>query len=169
MAREVVEFRMIGLKEIQEALEEKLPKDARLAMRIALSAGGGTVRDAMVDNCPVETNDAANSGFLRDHLKVKTVIKNGGLSGYAIIGATTDAYPGREGSSGRVSFKTALGRSVSFVSKVAGQVTAAMVAKWLELGTTRMSKHPFLTQAWEGSKQQALDRMIAKLKETLKL
>lgn len=168
MAQEIVEFKMVGLKELQEALEEKLPKDARLAMRIALSAGGGTVRDAMVDNAPVEVN-GENSGFLRDHLKVKTVIKNGGLTGYAIIGATTDPYPGREGSQGRVSFKTALGRSVSFISKTAGQVTAAMVAKFLELGTSRMSKHPFMTQAWESSKQQALDRMIAKLKEALKL
>ncbi len=164
----VVEFEIKGLAELQKKLEEELPKDARRAMRIALSAGGGTVRDAMKEDAPVEA-DGENSGFLRDHLKVKTIVRNGGLTGIAIVGATTDPYPGREGTQGRVSFKTRTGKLVSFVSSVAGQVTASKVAQWLELGTSRMSAHPFITRAWESSRQAALDRMIAKLRETLKL
>jgi HK97 gp10 family phage protein len=168
MAGDIVQFEMKGLKEIQEALEERLPKEARLAMRIALSAGGGTIKTAMQDGAPVEV-DGQYSGFLRDNIKVKTVIRNGGLAGTAIVGATTAAYPGREGSKGRVTLKTATGKVVSFISNKAGQVTAAMVARWLELGTSKMSAHPFLTRAWESSKQAALERMIAKLKETLHL
>jgi HK97 gp10 family phage protein len=168
MADEIVSFEIKGLKEIQQALEERLPKEARLAMRIALSAGGGTVRDAMVDAAPVEV-DGQDSGFLRDHLKIKTIIRNGGLTGKALIGATNDAYPGREGSRGRVTLKTATGKVVSFISNTAGKVTAARVAKWLEFGTSKMSSHPFMTRAWEASRQAALDRMIAKLKETLHL
>ena len=165
---DIVSFEIKGLKEIQQALEERLPKEARLAMRIALSAGGGTVKNAMQDEAPVEV-EGQDSGFLRDNIKVKTIIRGSGLTGTAIVGATQAAYPGREGSRGRVTLKTATGKVVSFISNKAGQVTAAMVARWLEFGTSKMSAHPFLTQAWEGSKQAALERMIAKLKEGLKL
>ena len=165
---ELVSFKITGLEQLQKALQERLPKEARLAMRIALSVGGGTVKAAMVAGCPVET-EGADAGFLREHIKVKTTIRNGGMTGSAKVGATTDPYPTRTGKSGRVSFKTVTGRSVSFLSKVAGQVTAAMVARYLEFGTSRMSKHPFLTQAWETSREAALQRIIAKLKEGLHL
>jgi HK97 gp10 family phage protein len=168
MAEEIVSFEIKGLREIQQALEERLPKEVRLAMRIALSAGGGTIKNSMQDAAPVEV-DGQDSGFLRDNIKVKTVIRNGGLTGVAIVGATDAAYPGREGSKGRVTLKTATGKVVSFISNKAGQVTAAMVARWLEFGTSKMSPHPFCTRAWESSKQAALDRMIAKLKEGLHL
>ena len=165
---EIISFEIKGLAELQKKLQEELPKDARLAMRIALSAGGGTVKDAMVAAAPVEQG-GEDAGFLKEHIRVKTVIRNGGMTGTAKVGATTDAYPNREGKSGRVSFKTLTGRTVSFLSKSAGQVTAARVARWLEFGTTRMSKHPFLTQAWETSRESALQRIIAKLKEGLHL
>jgi HK97 gp10 family phage protein len=164
----IVSFEIKGLDELQKALEEEQPKKARLAMKIALSAGGGTVRDAMRQDAPVEI-EGQNSGFLRDHLKVKTIIKQGGLVGIAIVGATTDPYPKREGKFGTVTLKTRSGKVVSFLSKKAGQVTAAMVAKWLEYGTSKMSKHPWMTKAWEASKQAALDRIVAKLKDGLDL
>ena len=168
MADNVIECRIEGLDQIQHALEEALPKEARLAMRIALSAGGGTVKDEMQAKAPVE-QDSPDEGFLRDHIKVKVTIKQGGLAGKAIIGATNDAYPGREGSKGKVNFKTITGKAVSFVSDHAGQVTAARVMRWLEFGTTKMSKHPFATQAWENTKETARDRIIAKLKQALHL
>jgi HK97 gp10 family phage protein len=168
MAENVVECHIEGLDAIQKALAETLPKEARLAMRIALSAGGGTVKDEMQARTPVETG-GEDSGFLRDHIKVKVTIKNGGLTGKAIVGATNSAYPGREGSKGRVNFKTITGKAVSFVSNTAGAVIAARVARWLEFGTTKMAKHPFMTQAWESTKETARDRIIAKLKQALHL
>jgi HK97 gp10 family phage protein len=168
MAGEIIECEILGLDAIQKALEETLPKEARLAMRIALSAGGGTVKDEMKAQAPVE-QDSPDAGFLRDHIKVKTTIKAGGLAGKAIVGVTNDAYPGREGSKGRVNFKTITGKAVSFVSDTAGSVTAARVARWLEFGTTKMAKHPFMTQAWENTKNAARDRIIAKLKQALHL
>lgn len=165
---DIVSVNITGLKELQEALEKELPKDARLAMRIALSAGGGTVKDAMQSGAPVEVA-GQNSGFLREHIKVKTIIKNGGLTGKALVGPTRDPYPKREGKLGTVTLRTGSGKIVQFMSKKAGQVTAAMVAKWLEFGTTKMAKHPFLTKAYESSKQDALDRIIRKLKDGLHL
>lgn len=166
MSENVVECKIEGLDQIQHALEEALPKDARLAMKIALSAGGGTVKDELVATAPVE-HGSPDAGFLREHIKVKTIIKNGGLSGKAIIGATTDPYPTRKGSQGKVSFKTLTGKMVSFMSDHKGQVTAARVLKWLEFGTSKMAKHPFATQAWEKTKNTARDRIIAKLREGL--
>lgn len=168
MAEEIITCKIIGLDKIQEVLEQEQPKKARLAMRIALSTGGGTVRDKMADMAPVEQG-GTSSGFLRDHLKVKTIIKQGGLVGKALVGATNDPYPGREGKAGKVTFKTRHGGLISFMSKKAGQVTAAMVMRWLEYGTSKMAKHPFATQAWDASKQDAMDRIIAKLKEGLGL
>lgn len=161
---EIFEFKMVGLDELQKTLEEVAPNEARLAIKIALSAGGGDVKDQMVADCPIE-QDGENSGFLRDNLKVKTTIHRDGLSGVAIVGATQAVYPGREGKLGTVSFKTVTGRVVKFVSKTAGQVTASRVARFLEFGTSRMAKHPFITSAWESSRERAKQHVVDKLRE----
>jgi HK97 gp10 family phage protein len=165
---ETVTVNITGLDELQKKLEEELPKDARLALRIALSAGAGDIKSAMVDAAPVEA-DGENAGFLRDHLKVKTIIRRDELAGVAIVGATEAVYPGRAGKQGRVSFKTASGKLVDFVSKHAGQVTAARVARFLEFGTSKMSAKPFMTPAYESTKETAFNHVVAKLREVLKL
>ena len=133
-----------------------------------MSAGAGDIKNAVVAAAPVEA-DGENAGFLRDHLKVKTIIRRNELSGVAIVGATQDVYPGREGKPGRVRFKTATGKIVDFVSKHAGQVTAARVARFLEFGTGKMSAKPFMTPAWESTKETAFNHGVSKLREVLKL
>ena len=85
------------------------------------------------------------------------------------MGATQDVYPGREGKGGRVSFKTATGKIVDFVSKHAGKVTAARVARYLEFGTSKMSAKPFMTPAFESSREAAFNHIVSKLREVLKL
>lgn len=160
---DIIEFKITGLDELQKTLEEVAPNEARLAVKIALSAGGGDVKNAMQSACPIE-QDGENSGFLRDNLKVRTTVHRDGLSGIAIVGATQAVYPGRAGKLGRVSFKTVTGRLVKFMSKTAGQVTASRVARFLEFGTSRMAKHPFITSAWESSREQAKNHVIEKLR-----
>jgi HK97 gp10 family phage protein len=160
---DIVSCKITGLDELQKTLQEKLPKDARLALRIALSAGGGTVKAAMQDVAPVE-EAGENSGFLKSHINVKTRIS--GLSGTAFIGPSTAAYPNRSQKPHQVSFVTRAGKKVTFT---ATKVTAAIVGRWLEFGTRKMSAHPWMTRAWETSKGAALDRIISKLKETLKI
>lgn len=161
MTNNPVTVKMSGLDALQRKLQEELPKDAKRAVRVALSAGGGDVKRAMVANAPVEES-GENAGFLRDHINVKTRLVRGELAGSAFVGPSQAVYPGREGKEGkvRVGGKT-------FFSKHAGQVTAARVARFLEFGTSRMSKKPFMTQAWDSSKQTALDHIIEKLKEVL--
>ena len=48
-------------------------------------------------------------------------------------------------------------------------LTAARVARYLELGTSKMSPHPFMTQSFLQSREAALQRVIEKLKKGLKL
>lgn len=163
---DIVQFEMKGLDQLQEALEKK-GKDGTLALRIALSAGGGVVRDAMRDGCPVE-KDGENSGFLKGQLRVKTIVHKD-VTGIAIVGASNAIYPGKEGKRGRVSFKTAGGKVVDFISKHAGQVTASRVARWLEFGTSHARKFPFMSQGWEKSKVAAFNKIVEKLKEKLEL
>jgi hypothetical protein len=44
---------------------------------------------------------------------------------------------------------------------------AWVVAHFLEFGTSKMAKKPFLTQGWETLKQSALDAIIQKLKDAI--
>jgi HK97 gp10 family phage protein len=162
-----VEFKMSGLDEIQKALEQK-GKEARLAVRIALSAGAGDIKKAMAEDAPVEA-EGENSGFLAKHINVKTTVKSNNIEGRAFVGPSTAVYPGRSGKRGRVTFKTATGRVISFLSDHAGQVTAARVARFLEFGTRHASAHPWMTKAWMRSRDAALQHMIKKFRETLKL
>jgi HK97 gp10 family phage protein len=166
---DIVTVNIKGLAELQKKLEEQLPKDARLALRIALAAGGGDVKRAMHDAAP-EEEGGQSTGFLKKHINVKTRLSNNGMTGRAFIGPSADAfYPARKGKEGSVTFRTRLGRKITFFSKHAGGVTAAMVARWLEFGTRKMHARPFMTEAWEKSKASALAHIIAKLKEQLKI
>jgi HK97 gp10 family phage protein len=163
-----VSVKISGLSELQKKLQEELPKDAKLALRIALNAGGSDVKKAMAAIAPVE-DGGENSGFLRDHINIKVKMSRGDLAGSAFVGPSTAVYPGKEGKEGQVNFKTAGGKRVSFFSKTAGKVTAARVARFLEFGTRHAGKHPFMTQAWESSKEAALRHIVEKLKSILQL
>jgi HK97 gp10 family phage protein len=154
----IINYEIKGLDQLQKALEEK-GKAARLAVRVALSAGGGTVKDQMEVNAPVEEN-SAHAGFLRDHIKVQTRIARNGTSGRAIVGPTQDEYPG----SGKTKFNLKIaGRTIA----VNAALTAARVGRFLEFGTSKMGKHPWLTSAWEATKGAALNRIVEKLKSGL--
>src|ERR1700720_2423783 len=107
------EFKMTGLDQIQKALEQK-GKEAKLALRVALNAGGGDVKKAMQNEAPVEA-EGENSGFLKDHINVKMRLSRNEMAGSAFVGPSTAVYPGRAGKSGRVTFKTAAGRTISFL------------------------------------------------------
>jgi HK97 gp10 family phage protein len=160
---DIVSVNIKGLDELQKALEAK-GKEARLAVRVALNAGGGDVKRAMAEEAPVEEG-GENSGFLRDNVNVK-VRMHGQTAGTAFIGPSTKEYPNRSQKPHTVSFITRTGRKASFT---AWKVTAAMVGRFLEFGTRRMPAHPWITRAWERSKGTALDHVVAKLKESMKL
>jgi hypothetical protein len=90
----------------------------------------------------------------------------GPIVGTAFIGPSTAAYPNRDQKPRQVSFINRAGKRIAFM---ATKITAATVGRFLEYGTSKMAAHPWMTKAWEKSKQAALDHIIAKLKEQLKL
>lgn|ERR1700687_2596459 len=165
---EIVSVKIKGLDELQKKSQEQLPKDAKLALRIALNAGAGDVKRAMEEDAPVEQG-GADSGFLRKNIKTKVTLRRNDLAGTARIGPTKAVYPGGGGKRGNVTFKTRTGRVINFISNHAGATKAAMVARFLEFGTRKMAAHPWMTKAWEASKEKAFQQIVAKLKENLKL
>ena len=48
-----------------------------------------------------------------------------------------------------------------------GRIAVASVARFLEFGTSKMGSHPFMTQAAESGKMQAVDSIAQSLKSTL--
>jgi HK97 gp10 family phage protein len=54
-------------------------------------------------------------------------------------------------------------------NKPRGRISVIAVARFLEFGTSKMSKRPFMTQAFETKKTEAMNVIISGIKEALKL
>jgi len=146
-----------GLEDLQRKLEEIGHNVAKRGVRQALRAGAVPVREAMAAAAPKD------SGFLSEHIDIKTRMDKDELAGAAFIGPNSKAvYP-----RGEVARELArkLGNRFARGTK---QYFAWVVARFLEFGTRKMAKKPFMTQGWETSKQSALDAIIQKLKDNLK-
>ncbi len=151
-----VTVNITGLEDLQRKLEEIAHNVAKRGVRQALRAGALPVREAMAAGAPKE------SGFLSEDIDIRTRMEKDELAGEAFIGPNSKAvYP-----TGEAARELARKLGQRFVQGAAR--TAALVARFLEFGTTRMAKRPFMTQAWETSKQSALDAIIQKLKDNLK-
>lgn len=144
MSDEFVTTKISGLAEIQAGLDKMDEKLARTGIRNALKAAADYVLGRIVGNAPKD------SGFMSEHFDVKYRLRSDALAGSAFIGPNSKAlYPDRKS---------------SWASR-----TALLVARWLEFGTSKRPKNPFMTQAWEGSKEGALAEIVDDLRETLGL
>lgn len=140
---EFVTTKITGLSELQAKMEALPEKVARRGLRAALKAGAEYVREKMVANAPKDT------GFMSEHFDIKFKFRSDALAGSAFIGPNSKAlYPGRKD---------------TWASR-----TARLVAGWLEFGTSKRPKDPFMTAAWEESKEGALAEIIDDLRETLR-
>jgi HK97 gp10 family phage protein len=143
-----VEVKITGLDKLQAALLEQIPKKASSAMRGALRAGAKIIQSAIVQEAPKD------SGLLSEHIDIRTRVRGAGLTGSAFVGPNSKVtYPREQGRLG----------------KKARAIPAWVVAKFLEGGTAKMAARPFMTHAFEGNKQNAIDAVIAKLKSALGL
>lgn len=148
---ETVTVRISGLSELQSALEKLPQKVAKKDLRAALKAGANVIRKAQAALAPEET------GFEESHIDIRTRLRGDELAGTAWIGPNNKIVrPERIGKVGRK-------------GKPWRQWTAMMVARFLEFGTTRHSKKPFLTQGFETSKSAAVDAIVQKLRDLLGL
>jgi HK97 gp10 family phage protein len=147
-----------GLDALQAKLdqigEEFGNKAEGSVLRSALFRGGSVMKEAMARTAPKHT------GFLSENIAARTTMTKGAfknLGGSVFIGpAGKVLYP--------VEATTApmrrLGKKVGKYLRV----SAVMVARWLEFGTRKMSKRPFMTQAFESYKDDALNAIIETLK-----
>ena len=154
---EYVTVEIKGLAELQKALENKKERAAKVCVGKALRAGATVMRDAIVALAPHST------GFLASHFGIRVSLRRDALAGSAFVGPQGKVdYPleGLEG--GYKSIKNKKGK----VTKI-GRIAVATVARFLEFGTSRMAKKPFMTSAFESTKQKSVDAMTEKLKELL--
>ena len=142
---EFVTVKITGLSELQDKLEALDEKIAKTGIRNSLKAGAEYLLSRIVANAP------QLSGFMASHFDVKYRLRSDGvLAGSAFIGPNSNAlYPGRKD---------------TWASR-----TALLVARWLEFGTSKRAKNPFITQAFESAKDGVLAEMVDDLRETLGL
>lgn len=143
-----------GLSDLQHTMEELPAKVAKKGLRAALKRGGLVIRNAMVSLAPKDT------GFLAEHFNMKMKIQREELAGSIFIGpAGKMDYPAY--ASGAYNIR----RSKSGKLAKLGRVAVATVARFLEFGTSKMAKKPFMTQAFESYKDRALTEITEALKD----
>lgn len=146
-----------GLDELQQGLEEMTEKLAKKGIRDALKAGSAPVQNAMVSLAP------KNTGFLAEHFSTKIKMMREARAGSAFIGPQ-----------GKIEYPAFLSGAYNIVRRKSGKavkvgrVAVATVARFLEFGTSKMSKKPFMTQAFESNKEQALAAIATSLWETVR-
>lgn len=145
-----------GLSELQEKMEELPAKVAKRGLRAALRAGAKVIVAAMVAMAPKDT------GFLSEHFGTKISIRRGDeLAGSAFIGPQGHVdYPRYD--SGAYNIHRRAGKVLK-----AGRIAVATIARFLEFGTRKMTKKPFMTQAFDSHKQEALEAITSELKDAL--
>ena len=145
---EFVTFEVKGLDDFQRKLEVLPQKVAQKGLRRAVRAGATVLKNAMAALVDKET------GFESEHIDIRTRLTRGELAITAFIGPNNKIIrPERVG-------------KVSRKGKAWRQWTARMVAKFLEFGTSRHSKKPFMTQAAESYKDAAVEAVTESLKQT---
>ena len=153
---EYVTCEVKGLSDLQAKLEE-IPKFvARKGIRKSLALGGSIMRYALWMMAPRDT------GFLAEHFDVKLRQMRGDIyAGSAFIGPQGKMdYPDKDGSYREKMNKKGKIRKV-------GRISVASVARFLEFGTRKMAKKPFMSQAFESYKQATADAIINSLRASL--
>ena len=157
MSDEFVTFKVNGLKELEDKLEELDEKLQKKTLRAAIKAGCDVFYKAILALAPRAT------GFLAHHFGTKIHLYRGELAASGFVGPQGKIdYP--NDAAGHYQIK----RSKKGKPRKAGRVAVATVARFLEFGTSKMkTKHPFMTQAFESSKSKALDAVADTLREDL--
>ena len=151
---DIFEFKMTGMDTLQKKLEALGKPTAKKIVRKALRAGGEVVQDAIVQNAPEDT------GFMKEHFGMRTKLKSNELAGSCFVGPEGKVdYPDKDGT-----FRRRIERAGKKAIEV-GRISVVSVVRFFEFGTSKMSKKPFMTQAFESKSSDALDAITEKLKD----
>ena len=144
-----------GLDQLQANMESLPYRIAKKGLRNALATGGQVIKYAMHSLAP------KRSGFLAEHFGVRISAKQDLLAGTAWIGPQGKMdYPDKGGGYREKTNKKGKIRKV-------GRIAVASVARFLEFGTSKMQKKPFMTQAFDSNWQKALEVIKAALWQTI--
>lgn len=153
-----------GLDELQKVLEEIPKKVANKVLREDLQGAADYQKDAMVAAAPYRT------GFLSEHFGSRVSIHSGEVAGSAYVGPEGHMYYPHEGvdefgskKEGDEWRRVATGKH----AVKGGLVPVASVARFLEFGTSRMPPKPFMTQAFDSSKDALLTKIVEGIKSAL--
>ena len=153
-----------GLKELQDVLTELPKRVSTRVLRTDLKAAADYLVQETVAAAPEKT------GFLASHFDSRVRIKSDAVAGSAFIGPEGKMYYPHAGVSkeGRRGPEEEWRRVATgkFAVK-GGLVPVVSVARFLEFGTSRMPAHPFMTQAFENSKDAILVKIIEGIKSAL--
>ena len=153
-----VTVKITGLAELQKTLEE-MPKDvARKVLREDLRAAGEYLKQQMVGQAPYR------SGFLDEHFDTRVRINGDEISGSAFVGPEGKMYYPHEGVEGGRQVDENLRSATGKHGVKGGLVPVVSVARFLEFGTSKMGKNPFMTSAFESSK----DAIVLKITEGIR-
>ena|SRR5271166_1421169 len=153
-----------GMSELQQALEEVPRKVAQRGLRKALKSGAAPVQEGMVSLAPKYAGGDSRwpIGFLAEHFGVKIKIGREELSGSAFIGPQGKIdYPMYASGAYKI-VRNAKNKAIKV-----GRIAVTTVARFLEFGTSKMGKKPFMTQAFDTRSAAALDNITASLAETV--
>jgi HK97 gp10 family phage protein len=153
-----------GLDELQKVLEDLPKKVANKVLRDDLQGAADYLSQEMAASAPYRT------GFLSEHFGSRVSIHSGEVAGSAYVGPGGKMYYPQEGA-GEFGGKTegdewrrvATGKH----PVKGGLVPVASVARFLEFGTSRMPPKPFMTQAFDSSKDALLVKIVEGIKSAL--
>jgi HK97 gp10 family phage protein len=153
MAADQFTFEIKGLDALQSKLESLPKKMANKVLRGALGRAAMRVLEAVVDMAP------RASGFMAEHFNIKVSIKSADIAGAAYIGPDGKMdYPNRGGGY-KTRFKTG--------KDDVGRIPVATVVRFNEFGTEKEPANPFMSRAWESTKDEALSILVDGINEGL--
>jgi HK97 gp10 family phage protein len=152
---ETVTVNIKGLDELQKALEALGRDVATKVVRDGLKAGAQPLMQEMAAQAPKDT------GFLAEHFNVRTRSIKDNIAAVAFVGPAPNVdYPDADGT-----YRTKMTKAGK--AKQVGSISVESVARFLEFGTTKMKKHPFITRAYEAKKAAALQAIIDCIRKAL--
>lgn len=145
--------RIDGLKELQDALKKLPEKIARNGLRTAVYAGAKTIRDEAKVRAPVYTGPVSEGhpppGTLARSIIMKQIPEESGMYRQTFYVTVRQGKKYRkQGKKGNLS-------------------QDAFYWRFVELGTAKMSAHPFIRPAFESKKMEAVEAIKTRLAERI--
>ena len=153
----VIEVHVEGLDKLQKNLEALGRDVSQGILKKTLRKAGKFVATVLAAAAPRDT------GFLSEHFDVKvrgTAKAKGAIAATAFIGPNGKAVHPPNPNAGT--------RAKRGGRKNPWPRTAAMIAKLLEWGTSKMAAEPFMASGFESSREQALDMITEDIAERIK-